>query len=328
MKINFISFLDPLVYSGGGEMVNRQLVNEGLRREHQISFSAVRPGKMNFQADADLNILADIFNMGHSYQSLIAWRGFSDKFLSHVIQKTPFVQMTNAYADFCNLPFLPCNGKAEGSCPEKPSLSAARRFFMRDWGNDCFAKKELVRNLYTKSSLNIFMSPAHRDITESFIGKDRLPDSYVVRPMIDTNTFFNRHQERDIDYLFVGVVGRAKGFYQMRKEYFDKNIHFVGKCMPDIKVDFGTYVGHLPYDQIPLYMNRAKNFVFLPEWREPQPRVIAEAALCGCKIIANENAGVMTFDGDLSSPSFYDNIAGDFWNRLEVLSSSQQKRVT
>jgi hypothetical protein len=64
-------------------------------------------------------------------------------------------------------------------------------------------------------------------------------------------------------------------------------------------------------------MNRAKNFVFLPRWPEPQGRVVVEAALSGCNLIVNENVGALSFPFDISNPENIRNAEELFWEELE-----------
>lgn len=319
MLINLISFLNPLVYAGGGEMISRRLIEVGNERGHDIRISSVRPNKMNLHKKPDLSFFIDLFNHGHTIQSLGAWRGFNQSLIESILKQGPFVHMTNAYVDVCNLPYLPCSGNGRGECPAKPVLTTSQRIVLRDWGNSCFAQKELVKKLYTQSLLNIYLSPLHQKITESLLDTTDLPKSYLLKPMIDTSRFFNEQNSRDIDYLFVGVIGEAKGLNEMRERFGNTDIHMIGKCADGAKLDFGQYLGHVSYDEIPKYMNRAKNFVFLPRWPEPQGRVVAEAALCGCNIIGNDNVGALSFGADLSNPITYEGIEDNFWIKLESL---------
>jgi glycosyltransferase involved in cell wall biosynthesis len=89
--------------------------------------------------------------------------------------------------------------------------------------------------------------------------------------------------------------------------------------MPGEKLDFGRHPGYVPYDRIPEYMNRAKNFVFLPRWPEPQGRVVVEAALCGCNLITNENVGATSFPFDIGRSENFQNATGEFWDAVEHL---------
>jgi glycosyltransferase involved in cell wall biosynthesis len=138
-----------------------------------------------------------------------------------------------------------------------------------------------------------------------------------LKPIIDTTRFRNEGRVRDIEFLFVGVIGEAKGLNTMRERYGKSGIHLIGNCAPGVKPDFGQYLGPVPYAEVPRYMNRAKHFVFLPRWPEPQGRVVAEAALCGCQIVGNENVGALSFDMDLADPRNYANVENEFWRALE-----------
>jgi glycosyltransferase involved in cell wall biosynthesis len=321
MKLNVFSFMNPLVHGGGGEMISRALIEEGRRRGHDIRVSSVRPFLDVQHEDPDLNIFIDIHNFGHTWRSLGAWRGFDEQVLRRAAARAPFVHLTNAYVDFCNLPYLPCSGE-QGvmGCPIKPQINWARkRILLRDVSTACGASKESMRWLYAEAALNVYLSPLHQRVTESLLALQTPPPAYILPPMIDVTRFFNQGLERDIDYLFVGVISEAKGLNAMRERFRGANIVLVGRCATDARVDFGTHIAHIPYDEVPRYMNRAKNFVFLPRWPEPQGRVVAEAALCGCNIVGNENVGALSFGADLSEPANYTDIEANFWQRVEKI---------
>lgn len=319
MRLNVISFLHPFVYFGGGEMITRRLLTVGAERGHEIRISSVRPRRWDGHAAPQLSLFIDVFNHAHSLKSLGAWRAFGDEFLDEAMGKSPFVHMMTAYADVCNLPYLPCSGQRVDGCPIKPTLPLWERALFRDWSQECFAARELVGRLFEKAALAIYLSPLHRRVAESLLTGVHHPPSFIVRPLIDTNRFSNEGCDRDIDYLFVGVIGEAKGLAAMRERFGHTDIHLIGRCAPGVELDFGRYLGPLPYEEIPRYMNRAKQFVFLPRWPEPQGRVVAEAALCGCKIIGNDNIGALSFGADLSDPMFYEGVEEEFWTTLEGL---------
>lgn len=320
MKINLSSFLNPNVYRGGGEVVTKALMDRGLERGHDIAISSLRPKSSNsLHKNPDLNILVDIFNNAHTVLSLGAWRSFNDAYLNKILTQAPFIHFTNAYADICNLGYLPCGGNSSNPCLFKKELSLKQKLVINDFGDNCFSIKSKVRSLYEKSLLNVYVSPLHKEISEKVLGLNNIPDSFILKPLIDTNRFFNANIERDIDFLFVGIIGEAKGYFEMRDKFKDKNIHLIGKIAPGIHLDFGTHYGHVPYDKVPEYMNRAKNFVFLPRWPEPQGRVVVEAALSGCNIIGNENVGALSFPMDLSDPKNYVDVENEFWEKVESL---------
>lgn len=319
MRINLISFLDPRIYHGGGEMISEGLLKVGMERGHDIRIASARPHSIDaIHANPELTFLIDIHNHGHTYKSLGAWRGFNSEWINTQLAKAPFIHMTNAYVDVCNLPYLPCSGYPQGStCPSKP-LPIPKKILFKDSSASCFAKKTDVRRLYTDPILNIYLSPLHKKISEGLIGEGVAP-GYVLKPMIDTSRFQNHGLERDIEYLFVGIIGEAKGYSEIRRRFASSNIYLIGKTAPGIEIDFGRHLGHVPYNEVPKYMNRAKNFVFLPRWPEPQGRVVTEAALCGCRIVGNDNVGALSFDFDLSDPTQYVGVEDSFWAHIETL---------
>lgn len=319
LRVNAFSFMHPEVHGGGGEMISRALLEAARARGHDVRISSVRPHRQEQHADPDLVLFIDIHNIGHTWRALGAWRGFQQSTLRAAARQAPFVHLSNAYVDACNLPYLPCSGQRVGdACPAKPAIPwTQRRVLLRDCTTDCSASYASRRWLYKDAALNVYLSPLHQRVTQSLLQFDDGPPSYVLPPMIDTTRFYNRGIERDIDYLFVGVISEAKGLAALREEYGDQNVWLVGRVSPDVRLDFGRHVPHVTYDEVPLYMNRAKNFVFLPRWPEPQGRVVAEAALCGCNIIGNENVGALSFDMDLSDAANYTGVEAGFWDRVE-----------
>ena len=315
MRIDCLSFLDPFRYGGGGEMITRRLLEVGRARGHDIRVVSVRPGQCSGHQRPEFVLLIDVFNHAHTWKSLGAWRGFDREFLQRAVSRSPFAHLTTAYVDVCNLPWLPCRGDAAPACPFKP-LPPARRVLLRDFGGQCFAMDPLVRQLFQDAAFAVFASPLHQATHERVLGM-RFARSHVLRPMIDTARFRNKHGKRDIEYLFVGVISDAKGLAEMRRRFRNSDIHLIGRLAPGAELDFGHHVPHQPYDAMPDWMNRARNFVFLPEWPEPQGRVVCEAALCGCTIIGNDKVGALSFGFDLADPAHYAHVEDDFWLAVE-----------
>ena len=306
-------------YSGGGEMINREIIEKGISRGHHVFFSSVRNRTSEINLDADLYLLADIFNFPHTIKSRGNWLNFSGSFLSDVINNKKFMHLNTAYSDICNLGYLPCSGKSEMKCKHKSKSRIKQNIVTRDFSTNCFSFNHLVKQSYLKSIANIFMSPLHKKVIEKTIGIPESYNSLILNPIIDTKKFKNDNSDRDIDYLFVGVLSEAKGYFELRDRFKDENIFIAGDIHPEIKLDFGTYLGKLPYDEIPQIMNRAKHFVFLPRWPEPQGRVVIEAALSGCKLITNENVGAISFPFDISDPRNIEGSSEKFWKELEGL---------
>ena len=317
MKIDCLSYFNPLKYSGGGEMITRALIEEGRRRGHTVRLRSVRPRIDEGTGSADLYWLVDVFNFPQTLKSRGAWLRFPTSVLKDIVESRPFIHMSNAYVDVCNLGHLPCSGQAQKQCAHKSPLNFVHNMALLDFGQQCFAQDLLVRKLFTHSALNVYLSPLHRQTIEGILGDVSGKDAFVLKPTIDSSLFHDLNGVRDIEYLFVGVIGEAKGLGAMRGRFHEADIHFVGQIAPGEKLDFGTYHGSIPYSEVPAFMNRAKHFVFLPRWPEPQGRVVVEAAMCGCKLITNQNVGATSFPFDIANPANFAGAGEEFWEAIE-----------
>jgi glycosyltransferase involved in cell wall biosynthesis len=319
VKVDCLSYFNPLKFGGGGEMITRALIEAGRRRGHTVRVRSIRPGVNESAGPADLYWLVDVFNFPQTLKSRGAWLRFPNALLEDIADNRPFIHMSNAYVDVCNLGHLPCSGQAQALCAHKSPLNLVHNLALRDFRRQCFAQDPLVRKLFARSVLNVYLSPLHQQTIEGILGDAPGRSAFVLKPMIDETVFYNRGLKRDIDYLFVGVIGEAKGLAAMRERFRDADIHFVGKIAPGEKLDFGTYHGSVPYSDIPIFMNRAKHFVFLPRWPEPQGRVVTEAALCGCELITNQNVGATSFPFDIANPANFAGAHDEFWDAIEQL---------
>lgn len=310
LRINYIAQLSPLVHGGGGELIMRRLIQAGEARGHRFAFATASPRAEQLFDDPDLTILTDVFN------SPYALRRLPRPLLHKVLARGRFIHFDNAYVDACNLDYLPCSGNRSAACPHKDGLPLGKRLLARDFSRRCFQEDPLVPALYRRSLLNVFLSPLHHRVVSDMLGLGD-KDAIIVKPLIDQGLFYDRGLERDLEYLFVGVIGEAKGLTEMRRRFGDRKIHLIGKIAKGERLDFGNYLGVVPYREIPLYMNRARNFVFLPRWPEPQGRVVVEAAMCGCNLICNDKVGALSFDFPLSSPEYFRDADLEFWLELE-----------
>ena len=109
MIINFIAYLDPSVHHGGGEQITSTLLEEGERRGHTIHKTFQNPGKVDYNDNADLNILWDIYNCPEQNNP------FDVEFLMDLVNsKIPYIYGSGAYEDICTLGTLPCRGETDG----------------------------------------------------------------------------------------------------------------------------------------------------------------------------------------------------------------------
>lgn len=312
MKINYVSYLNPFEYSGGGESILRELLEMGRKMGHEIKISSIYDtNKINIFKEADFFFLADINNRPTRFIPRRLKQFFNENFIQNIIQNEKYIHFDDAYCDVCDLAYLPCNGQIEDiKCPHKSKWI----FWL---SQKCFRNSANV--LYKNSMLNVFLSPLHRKIVQKILGKDIVGNYYECKPIIDSKRFYDQKLERDIDNLFVGVICEAKGLKNMKKRFPDGNIKMIGKTREGEDKYFGKRLGYIPYEKMPKYFNRSKNFIFLPRWPEPQGRVVVEAALCGCNLICNDNVGALSFPFDIKNPTNFSNAKEEFWEIVEKI---------
>ena len=319
MRINFISQIDPLRFDGGGERTDRSLIAAGRDRGYDIRVSSAYPtAQYDLLDDPDLYILSGIHNQPSARTHI------DRQLIDGIIRDKPYIHIDHAYTDVCDLPYLPCNGETDGkSCRHKLSVRTQSHRMHKRLG--CFAAS--TREMYRRSLLNVFLAPLHKRVIEGIVGAESLGRTFLVRPMIDTSVFFDRSLPRDIDNLFVGSLTEAKGMAHLKERYPEENVTLAGNQGLGVDATFGRQLGFVPQEELPLLMNRALNFVFLPRWPEPMGRVVVEAALCGCNLIVNGNVGAVSFDFDLADPAGLAGAADEFWDELATVSGSKPIKV-
>lgn len=299
MTINFISYLDPFVYHGGGEQALRMVIQRGRGRGHDIRVFARRRGRLSkilrpsfAMPEADLYFLADVFNCPDDGCSL-------DKdLLDRIVRQKRYIHFDNAYVDVCPRAALPCGG-ARSECPGACSADASR------W-------------LYQRSLANVFVSPLHHKVISNLIGAENIPNPLIARPFIDVDQFHDKHMTRDIEYLYVGVISEYKGYSTIKSRFAGKDIVMIGRNATGEPI-IGKHIPHVPHDVLPTYYNRAKCLVHLPVWPEPQGRCVVEGALCGCQLIINDNVGAGTFDFDITDRKTIADAPDHLWREVEAL---------
>lgn len=302
LHLAWISYLDPSVYQGGGEMMVRDVIAAGRARGHTITESAFlrkRPQRalrragvlrgMRIDWDADVFVLVDLRNA----PGLDLPR--AGPVIDRVLATGRAVIIQNAWADVCTLD-VPCGG-VRARCPSACD---------RSWSN----------RVFSEAKISAFVSPMHRDIAASALGV-QLPGPIVIAPYIDTEAFRPLGLERDIDVLYVGTIKREKGYYALLDRFGADRLTLAGTNALGEQIQ-GNYLGPVAYHELPKLYNRARIFAHLPEWHEPMGRTVVEAALCGCELVTNQRVGAMSFDrAMISDPQIVRHARTRFWTDFE-----------
>lgn len=303
-RINFLAYIDPFAWSGGGEAVTRALIDAGRRLGHDIRRTCVFPRPVDEGFDApDFWFLADVHNVPERW-----WRRIPRSLLDRIVAHESYVHFDNAYVDICDLPYLPCNGDHAGDdCPFKRSRWVG--------GRGCFRRR--TAEMYRRARLNLFVSPLHQRTVERMLGEETVRPAMAMRPLIDTDRFRNMHLDRrDIGALFVGHLNEAKGAGNLASQFPTGDLTIAGRVGDARYAGLGRQLGEVPYDELPALMNRAQVLVHLPRWPEPQGRTVAEGALCGCTLLTNDRVGATSFGLDLADPATYAGAVDEAWTAI------------
>lgn len=309
IRIGFASYVNPYAWSGGGELVTRELLNGAGRSGIDIQLHAVWPKPHFGKVDVAFWLLTDVQNLPRRQ------RRIDQRFLSkvprtrqwrfaRVISKAiedGFAHLDNAYVDTCDLPYLPCKGdRAYETCPFRPRTPCQR-----------FASA----HLYSDAKACYFVSPLHQEVVTTLQPVAR-SKARLLRPTIQPEPFLragHAGQQRDIENLFVGSFTEAKGSTELHEI---PRLTIVTPAPPRDPPPEATVHVNVPPDQMPAYFARAKRFVFRPSWPEPFGRVVAEAALAGCDLDVEGQVGALSFSVPPSDLSLYRDAVDEFWGSI------------
>ncbi|MFA5385780.1 MAG: hypothetical protein WC364_14185 [Eubacteriales bacterium] len=297
LKVNWLSYLDPQVYMGGGERVGRELLVEAVRRGHVVRISSVRWGKFSrlagpriqLHSSPDVWILTDIWNCPEQKQH------FPQAILDVVLKSRRYVTLDNAWTTICCYPLFPCNGDVS-MC----SYSCIRF---------------RAREVYLGARAQFFVSRLHRKLIEKTIGI-YLQSAIEMPPTVDKTFFHNFGVKRDIPFLFVGTIVDYKGAIEVERRFGNIGLHWVGRNVTGRRLK-GVHLGILNNFQLRDVYNRSQYFVHLPEWNEPMGRSVIEALLCGCQVILNEKVGAVGWGTTEDEIRALPNGATVFWDSIE-----------
>lgn len=311
MRIGYVSYVDPLTWSGGGELVARALLAAAPASGHDVQVAALWPRpRLGIKGPVDGWILADLWNIPERQRRFdqrlkrrlpgaAAWR-----FARTVAQAraAPYVHLDNAYVDTCDLAYLPCNGdQPYDQCPFRPGLP-------------CF--RHTTRELYEQARATLFLSPLHARTVGRLQPTRGRPE--VLRPPMDTGPFSAAARpQRDIENLFVGAWTEAKGAGQLadRDGLVVVTAAAPSSAGPPLPDGAEVHVG-VPYGDMPAWFGRAKRFVYRARWPEPFGRVVAEAALAGCDLDVEGEVGALSFERGPADTHLYAGAAEEFWDKV------------
>lgn len=182
-------------------------------------------------------------------------------------------------------------------------------------------RPDFARALFAHSRLNIFLSPMHLSNYHDRLGVDgiALPlainvDQYRPVPGI----------ERVSNTAIVSNMRNFKRWIGLQ-EYITTHPEINFTVIADQSMVYGENVTLHPRvraEQMPGLYSRHEFLVHILDGLGAGERVIFEAALCGCKVVANEHAGHMSWGqnlgDDMGLRAWLQKAPYEFWRKIEA----------
>lgn len=161
--------------------------------------------------------------------------------------------------------------------------------------NEYLSTQDRIK-LFGSCVKTIFLTDFHYSFFKSFYG-NIFKNVEIIYDPIDTNFFRNQKLDREDKVLYAGYMHPLKGAYNFF-EFALRNpnqkfviagwsdnycIDFLSKNVPNIE-----YLGLVDHSEMPVIYNKYTNMFYEPNLNEPFCRSVAEAILCGMKILTSK----------------------------------------
>lgn len=293
-KISWICDFDCMIgEGGGGELSERAVIVEGIRRGHDILMCTPNTPNKNAVMNADLAIIGNASR-------------FSTQYLVQVSEQQQLVMYIHDFWPLCrHRLFYSDLNKCKTTCQHLP-----------------FAKKMLL-----SSSLNIFLSPLHKMMWLRAIPDLKDIGSYLQVSPVDTEKFVPLDVPKlPNSTLCVNCLLKFKDLENVikyAKIHPERTITCVGAKEANVKLPPNVIpIGAVSQEELPGMYVQTEEFLHLPNYCEPCGRSVIEAKLCGVpKLTLNELVGAASYkefkyDRD-EFAKWIEGSARMFWSKIE-----------
>jgi hypothetical protein len=166
-------------------------------------------------------------------------------------------------------------------------------------------KADYAEKIYGNSALNIFVSPAH------MADYAALGDGICIPELIDTEMFVPvKGVKRKPNSALVAIPG--KWDRKVLDDYIKNN---------GLKVD--VLDRKFPHEDMPALYSQYETLAHFPARKWPCDRVIFEASLCGCKVVAGDIVEAMSWEKDLTDQkslrTWLKQVPDQFWSEISTI---------
>lgn len=272
MKVAWLNDFTLEEFQGGANITNSIMIKKGRELGHEIRELTPKDFEDRFvRTDEVHGNVYEVNTLDLSYFDLVILNNinsFKPELINYIISTKKFIKYEHDYS-FCQFRNVKCS-----TCKSK--CTPAKIFF----------------DIYSNSLLNIFLSPLHLKIHKQFF-KETMRDAIYIPSPLEENKFVpDKNIIRKEAYLYAGVIMEHKGVRQIidfADSQKNKIFHFAGKAINEKLIDRiklkHTYLGEVPYSDMPNLLHKYSHFVINPQWDEPFGRNVVEAIVAGCSII-------------------------------------------
>lgn len=296
MKIAWIQDINPFTAIGGAQLTDLAHIKYGFGLGYDIDI--ITPQEMTTRrATSDVIVISNCMN-------------FTKEFILHITKEMPYVMFHHDY-NFCN----------------------HRLFFPLDDKCKCSVNKSFWSEIIGKAKLNIFLSPLHREMYYRMFTPEVVNPSACIPSAINTELFKKDEtvQTKSNTVLGIHCLLPFKGrynIYNYMKEHPELFFTFVGN-QQEVNASNCKYIQYLPNEDLPKLYSEHEYFIHLPSTPQPFERTVAEAYLCGCKIIKNDLVGAFSYPWDFNNREEVRKILSQasvgFWEEIEKVVKNPEK---
>ena len=292
-RISWICDHDCMIgEGGGGELSEKVVIMEGIRRGHDIDMCTPNTPDKNSVFKSDIAVIGNASR-------------FSPQFLAQVSEQQEIVNYIHDFWPLCKFRlFYSDLEKCKTICPNLP----------------------LAKKLLLSSSLNIFLSPLHKRIWLRAIPQLETKASYLHVSPVDTNLFVPLDVPKvPKSTLCINCLMKFKDLDNVityAEEHPERTITCVGGQEKGVQLPPNIVpVGGVSQEELPGMYAQSEEFLHLPLYCEPCGRSTIEAKLCDIPLKLNKLVGVASYkEFKYSRDEFVEWIAGSarrFWRELE-----------
>jgi hypothetical protein len=292
-KISWICDHDCMIgEGGGGELSEKVVITEGIRRGHDIELCTPNTPDKNKVFKSDIVIIGSGSRLPQQFLVQVSER---QEIVNYIHDFWPLCKFRLFYSDLEKCKTI-CSGLG------------------------------LAKKLLLSSSLNIYLSPLHKRIWLRAIPELALQMSYLHVSPVDTNLFVPLDVPKiPNSSLCINCLMKFKDLENVityAKEHPERTITCVGGQEKGVQLPPNIVpVGGVSQDQLPSMYAQSEEYLHLPNYVEPCGRSTIEAKLCDIPMKLNKLVGVASypeFKWDRERfAAWIENSAHRFWRKLE-----------